>query len=281
MKIIFFITLPLWLFGSQILNYNIYNRSDRVDLMLTFDTPFDGKILQQRHTGSILIKLDNVSIESPKIKNLNSKFLNKLTITPIGSQVQILANIPDTTVLKASKTSDSYGLRLRFLKAKDIQKNVSVDVKSSSVNSLPTKQDTILQDNYKIVVFILILGIIIIFWLKRSLNNSINKSSKPSLFKSKSTTTDSNEATIRFQKPLDQHNSVMMLDYADESYLVIVGNNNVVLDKFHDSKPVSQDEFESILDTKESELDSYLKLDNIDKVESDEILQSYKERASV
>ncbi len=67
MKILFFILIPFWLLASQILNYNIYDRTDRVDLMLTFDTPFEGTISQQRQTGSILIKLNNASIESPKV----------------------------------------------------------------------------------------------------------------------------------------------------------------------------------------------------------------------
>ncbi len=281
MKIIFFLLLPLWLFSSQILNYNIYDRSDRVDLMLTFDTPFEGKITQQRKSGSILIKLNNISIESPKIKNLNSKFLSKITITPIANQVQILAIVPKSTIMKASKTSDAYGLRLRFVKNTNTQNNLYSKQKDTSLSSLPTKKDTTLEDNYIIIMVILVLGIIIIFWLKHSLSKTIKNTQKPSVFKSDTTTSNTNEASIRFQKPLDSNNSVIMLDYADESYLVIIGNNNVILDKFHDSKPVTHDEFESILDNKEEELESYLKLDKIDNVEVSEVFENYKEKASL
>jgi len=280
MKILFFILLPLWLFASQILNYNVYDRTDRVDLMLTFDTPFEGTISQQRQSTSILIKLNNVSIESPKVKTLNSKFLSKITITPIGSQVQILARVPDSVSMQASKTSDAYGLRLRFLKKVSTGK-IESQKKVNNLSSLPTKSSSELEDNYIIVVVILIIGIIILLWLKRSMINTANSTSKPSLFKSGKTSTNFSEASIRFQKPLDQHNSVMMLDYAEESYLVIIGNNNVILDKFHDTKPVTQGEFEHILDNKEQELESYLQLDQIDKVEADEVLESYKERASI
>jgi hypothetical protein len=249
--------------------------------MLTFDTPFEGKITQQRQSGTILIKLNGISIESPKIKKLNSKFLNKITITPISNQVQILALVPNNIVMQASKTSDAYGLRLRFLKAKSTQTSSNSNQKNTTLTSLDTKKGSALEDNYIIIVTILILGILIIYWLKRSLAKTLNNSSRPSVFKSDKITPNSNEASIRFQKPLDQHNSVIMLDYAKESYLVIIGNNNVVLDKFHDTKPVTQNEFETVLDSKEEELESYLKLDKIDKIEADEVLESYKEKASL
>jgi hypothetical protein len=276
MKIVFLILMPFWLFASQILNYNVYDRTERVDLMLTFDTPYEGEIRQQKQSGNILIKLSDVSIESPKVKNLNSKILNKITITPIGAQVEIVARVPENITLQASKTSDAYGLRLRFIKAGTSQKkNLE---KENPLSALPTKQSSELEDNYMIVVIILVLGIIILLWFKRSLASTAGKTSKSSLFKSNKS--DSSEARIRFQKPLDQHNSVMMLDYAQESYLVIIGTNNVVLDKFHDDKPVTQGEFESMLNNKEQELDSYLHLDKIDKVDANEILESYKERAS-
>ncbi|MEA3522879.1 MAG: hypothetical protein U9R50_07870 [Campylobacterota bacterium] len=280
MKIVFFILIPFWLFASQILNYNVYDRTDRVDLMLTFDTPFEGTITQKRKAETVLIKLSNVTIESPKVKTLNSKFLNKLTITPINSQVEIIARIPKYVTMKASKTADAYGLRLRFIQMPTTEKNHSKD-DAKNLSNLPTKQSSELEENYILVIVILTLGIIILFWLKRSMANSATNSSQPSVFKSKKEISHPTEASIRFQKPLDQHNSVMMLDYADESYLVVIGNNNIVLDKFHDSKPATQSEFESILDTKEQELESYLQLDKIDTVEANEVLENYKEKASL
>ncbi len=203
-----------------------------------------------------------------------------ITITPIGSQVQILARVPDAVSMQASKTSDAYGLRLRFLKKVSTEKIESQN-KTTSLSALPTKNGSALEDNYILIVIILIIGIIILFWLKHSMLNSATTSSKPSLFKSNKSNTNISEASIRFQKSLDQNNSIMMLDYAEQSYLVIIGNNNVILDKFHDTKPVTQSEFEHILDNKEEELESYLQLDQIDKVEADEVLESYKERASV
>ena len=60
------------------------------------------------------------------------------------------------------------------------------------------------------------------------------------------TALDSN-VSIRFQKNIDSSNSVVMLDFGEQSYLVLMGASNILLDKFTDNKPVSQEDFETIL----------------------------------
>ena len=72
-KILLF-SLPLLLSASQILSYNIYERSDRADVMITFDTPFSGVIKQGKSTNKIIIKLQGTSIESSKVKKLTLNF---------------------------------------------------------------------------------------------------------------------------------------------------------------------------------------------------------------
>ncbi len=42
MRYLLLLLFPLLLLGSKILSYNVYERSNRVDVMLTFDTPFEG-----------------------------------------------------------------------------------------------------------------------------------------------------------------------------------------------------------------------------------------------
>ena len=106
-KIILLILLPLLLSASKILSYNIYDRTDRVDVMITFDTPYEGKIKQSKSATKIIIKLEDASIESTKTKILSSKFLNSINIVPLANYTKIIAVVPDSISLKASKTSDS------------------------------------------------------------------------------------------------------------------------------------------------------------------------------
>lgn len=268
--------------ASKILSYNVYDRTDRVDIMITFDTPYEGTIKQSSQDATIVIKLENAQIESTKSKTINSDFITSLQIIPMGEHTQIVVKIPSATELKASKTADAYGLRLRFTAQAALKQSTqtSVTTPKTLFSSLPTKKDDNISQSYYIVITILIIGILILFLLKRKMTT---KQEKPSswLFASstqKSTTAPSasKDVTIRFQKTIDEKSSVVMLDFSDQSYLVLVGGNNILLDKFTDNRPVTQDEFETILKNRHQELDDFLRVEKVDKSP----LASYKEKAS-
>lgn len=260
------------LFSANILSYNIYDRTDRVDLMFTFDTPFSGSITQKRQNDKIIIKLDDSSIESPKIKNIASDFVSKLTIAPIENEVQVIAKTPDNVSMKASKTADGYGLRLRFM-----QKEPSIDSPSKTtlnLNNLPTKPDTEISASYMIVIALLLLGIAVMFIFKRRLGSlNLSKSSKTA--GSGKNLLESDDLTVKFQKSIDDTNKVVMIEHGSESYLVVLGNSNLLLDRFSSDTIQTQHEFDEMLDSKHVELDEFLKI----KKES-EAFQSYKEKAS-
>lgn len=44
--VLFFLILPLY--SVELISYNIYDRNDRVDLMLSFDNAYNGKISQKK-----------------------------------------------------------------------------------------------------------------------------------------------------------------------------------------------------------------------------------------
>ncbi|MFA6192111.1 MAG: hypothetical protein WC665_07135 [Sulfurimonas sp.] len=275
-KLFFILLIPFVLNASKILSYNIYDRTDRVDVMITFDAPYNGVIKQSNGASKIIIKLEGATIEASKSKELSSKFLNSLVITPMDGYTQMLASVPPSVVLKASKTSDSYGLRLRFTNEAPTKENsANEQTTTSSLSSLPTKQGDELSSSYYIVVAILIIGIIILFLLnKRIAQNKEKPNYKSWLFKEnkEAVPATGENVTIRFQKSINEQNSVVMLDFAEQSYLVVMGTNNVLLDKFTDNKPVTQDDFETILQNRRKELTEF--------IEEKEPLQIYKEKAA-
>ena len=305
-KYLLLFLLPFSLQASKILSYNIYDRTDRADVMITFDTPYDGVIKQSISKSKIIIKLNDASIESSKIKNVSSKFLHSITITPMSGQTQIVASVPTSVKLIASKTSDAYGLRLRFtntLSKKSSAKSTPAGT-STSLSALPTKKSDDMSTSYYIVVTILIIGILILFILKKKIaGKNIQNQQSPWLFQenqestpaktgtqtpqAKTTTTtisdSDSDISIRFQKALNTKNSVVMLDFGAQSYLVLMGANNILLDKFTDDKPTTQEDFESILQNRHQELDDFLRVESNnsnEKTQPKEALQAYKERAA-
>ncbi|MCD6189990.1 MAG: hypothetical protein J7K14_00435 [Sulfurimonas sp.] len=305
-KYLLLFLLPLSLLqAAKILSYNIYDRTDRADVMITFDTPYDGVIKQSISKSKIIIKLSGASIESSKIKNVSSKFLHSVTITPMSGLTQIVASVPPSVKLIASKTSDAYGLRLRFTNASAKKNSLksTPTVTSTSLSALPTKKSDDMSTSYYIVVIILIIGILILFVLKKKMaGKNIQNKQNPWLFQentdakqvqtntqtpqtkpTSATMADNSDISIRFQKTLNEKNSVIMLDFGVQSYLVLMGANNILLDKFTDDKPTTQEDFESILQNRHQELDDFLRVEsnnNSEKNQPKEALQAYKERAA-
>lgn len=304
--------VPYSIYAAKILNYNIYDRTDRVDIMVTFDEPFKGIIKQSKKHSKIIIKLYDAEIDSSKIKKLSTKFIRSITITPMFEYTQIVVNVPSSVSLIASKTSDSYGLRLRFTEKNSIYKKDILDrkqivetkkkketldeLKEDEPLSLPTKGETVISKGYYITIFLLLIGIVILLLLKKRLifkkdTNNIN----PWLFKENTTKSEKkssnqpmqeppvtdkktlNNVSIRFQKEIDDNNSVIMLDFGKDSYLILLGNGNILLDKFTDEQPNTQQDFEEILQARSMELNQLIKEP---KDEVKEPLQAYKERAS-
>jgi hypothetical protein len=259
--------------------------------MITFDTPYEGVIRQSLSESTITIKLQDASIESAKTKQLSSKYIKSISIVPMADYTKIIVSVPPSVVLSASKTADAYGLRLRFTSKTTQKPNTKVFDKegnSTPLSVLPTKQDDELTQSYYVVVTILIIGVVILFFIKKRVTPAEFKNKQASwLFKeTKETqkdltpqTNQDHEVKIRFQKPINDENSVVMLDFGEQSYLVMMGKSNILLDKFTDNKPVNQNDFETILQSRHKELNDFLENDT-DNVESKEALQAYKERAA-
>jgi hypothetical protein len=276
-KIFILLCIPFALFASKILSYNIYDRSDKVDVMLTFDTPYEGVISQDNTQGKIVIKLADSSIESEKKKPLNSKFLSDLTITPLSDSTQITAVVPADIQVQASKTTDEYGLRLRF------EKNVPA-ASSSSTSALPTQQDLAISPEYYIVVGVLLVILGFVLYLKRKMTKALPKTNvatpsmkaikKPWSFNENTEITE--DMNIRFSKQLDPVNKIVMVDYGNLSYLILTGQSNLLLDKFEDNKPVNNNEFEELLRLRNQELEAIL----YSKPSEKEPFQTYKEKAA-
>jgi len=260
--------------------------------MITFDTPYSGAIKQSIGTASITIKLEDASIESAKLKKLSSKYISSLSITPMSQYTKITASIPTGVILKASKTADAYGLRLRFTTVSPQTKKSNYSSRqTNTLSSLPTKKDEDMTQTYYTVILILIIGIVILFYLKKKVtpgsnNKKVNSSwlFKDNDEKTKAVNKQANkidsDVSIRFQKNIDTENSVVMLDFGEQSYLVLMGKTNVLLDKYRDDKPSSQNEFDTILQDRHKELDSFLNNEGVEDNGKKEPLQAYKERAA-
>lgn len=282
-KIVLLFLMSVALMASDILSYNIYNRAKRVDVMFTFDTPYQGVIKEIKKPSKIILQLYNLSIDTPAVKHINSPLISKLTVTPLDNYVQIVAFVNSNTSLQIDKTTDKYGLRLRF-----IPKVVIAD-KSNMLNNhntpfaLKTQQSLDIPTSYYIVVAILFIAAVLLFFIKRKVNKKLStQKSRPAALKNrwffKDGENKKDEVGVRFTKQLDKTTSIMMLDYGEFNYLVLNGQSTVLLDKFENDKPISNNRFDELLQEHTQEIDKLLQASQTEQEE--EPFELYKNKAS-
>ncbi len=270
------ILLQINIFATTLLTYNTYNRSDRVDLMLSFDTPYSGKIFLKQNHNNFAITLTNVDFDKTVTKNLNSNIVQQIQIVPDKNNIKIIINSQKNIGIIASKTTDGFGLRIRATPLVQKQSNKTNIQKQSILsqkqfsNNLQTDQTIYGNTRYYLVLIILLFLVLVLFFVKKKV---AKQSSGNWLFKSNS---GENHIKIVYRKPIDTKNSAVVLEYQNRRYLVITGSSNQLLDKFTSEGNIQDDneeDFEQIFAKNREKLDEFLKVGN-DK------LSNYKNKAS-
>lgn len=270
--------LHLNIFATTLLTYNTYDRDDRVDLMLSFDTPYNGKVFLKKDGHNFTITLKNILFNKKITKNINSPIISSIEIIPQKTDINIILKSKKEINIIASKTTDGFGLRLRAmisgatLKKTSFQKKSMKNDNTKAFGSLPLDKTGYADSKYYMVILVLFLLLIVLWIVKKRITKPTNE--KNWLFKN---SVNENEVKILYRKTIDAKNSVLVLSYMDKRYLVLTGSSNQLLDKFSSNNaPINDDdkEFEEMFAKNRQKLDEFLKVGN-DK------LSSYADKASL
>ncbi len=274
-KILLFIFMSSYIMATNLLTYNIYDRSDRVDLMLSFDSPYDGQIYQEKQNNTIILKLSDLNYNKIVKKDIDSKILQNMMIIPNKDFLKIVIKSKTSTAVIVSKTTDGFGLRIRVKNIKNQNKknNFAPHKSLNNKNSnLPYQNENSLDMRYIMVVVILFILLVLMFWIRKKMplkNSSFAKNSW--LFKASNI--NNQDIKILHKKQIDANNSVLLLEFENIKYLVMSGGSNLLLDTFGGKELQNKGEFEKAFEDNRKKLDDYLKI-------QDNKLQNYKEKAS-
>lgn len=262
--------------ASNLLTYNVYERSDRVDVMLSFDAPHEGSILQKSDATSITLVISDLSYDKMIEKSINSAIIQELSIVPEkNNALKIVLKSDKRISVVASKTVDGFGLRIRSSILQAPSQSANADTKASPLTTGSSSMGDLVDTRYIIVIVVLLLLVVFMLWIKRRLGvRSIHpaaNSGKSWLFNPK--TGSNQEVTLLHKKPIDNQNSVVLFEYGNIKYLVMTGNSNVLLEKFENGEVKNDSEFEKVFEENRRRLDDYLKL-------QDSKLNTYKNKAS-
>ena len=304
--LLFFVAL--W--GSNLSTYNIYERSDRVDIMLSFDAPYSGAILQERKDGAIILLFKDLQNDQNIEKSVNSNILQELLFEPRGQNLALVIKSDAQVAVSASKTTDGFGLRIRVtpenaansaaataLSPQETRENITeatnlsgdqnasnltasaqgaglnLGAQNGDVNFMTQGMSDMIDYRYYSVLGVLALLLVVLLFVKAKLKNKQKtiKTKRENGWFEKVKSDDGVE--IIYEKPLDDTNKVVLFQHLDRRYLVLTGASNVLLDKFGEEQITSEQDFQSFFEENQKKLNAY--------IENRQPLDAYKDKASI
>jgi len=254
-------------FGATLLNQNLYERENRIDLMLSFDSVYEGRISRSQIEDMIVVTLWDATVKTTFSKELNHPLMQKIEIFDLEpNQISIYFFSNSQVNIIAARTADGYGLRLRIVEKEETSQIAPQDdkefllVQNESEQTpklaIQTKENLELSTGYIVTVSALFLLALVLLVLKKKLSSSKDSWLLPAAFKGKKPHT----INVKFQKALDVKNRVVLLEYGGKEYLILIGNSNILLDTFEDGNVVNDDSFEKIFRQNQEKLNEYLKI---------------------
>lgn len=198
-KIICFLFLMINLNAATLMTYEVVENSGNIDLRLSFDSPFDGKIFQKKEENTLKIILNNTTSNEKFITQLRSNIISSFVIENVNDTVEI--NIKGVKGLKASAGTLEGGLIL----------NINLKDESMSGVDLPTKdkeEKNSSSNNFQtlfLALFCLIIAamIFVIFKKLKKQKEDFNLNFKDlEDFRTKDSTIEQEKQINKFEEPL-------------------------------------------------------------------------------
>lgn len=266
------------LFAANILTHNIYERNNRVDMMLSFDSPYEGEITKKKENNSVILTLDNALSKNIAEENINSEILHTVKIIPYRNSTYVeLTGDTDFDVI-ASKTVDGFGLRIRAQNSASpaLTENRAAVEEKPLIS--PNVKDIDISYKYTLVILVLLGLILFLYFFKNKFLGTLN--GKESWLFKPVKSEKKEHIKITHKKMIDAKNKLSLIEFKDKKYLVIIGTNgHLLLDKFDTMDIAIEDEgeensdFDNVFQKNKQKLDAFIK-------ENNKKLNAYKEKVS-
>ena len=232
--------------GVTLKEQTLYDKPDRIDLMLTFDAPWPGKISRTTESGNIMLLLRDVTFPRQKtVRKTASDLVESITITPLKDATLITLRSEKKLKINASKTIDNTGLRIRIEPEAALS---DAPLRPIPEPAAPKSDDVDFSFAFLKVLLVLLFLAGVLWFLKRWM---MKKSGSSWLF---GETAQNGDITLLAQKPLDMRNRIVLIGYEERKYLVLLGESNLLLDRFEDDEAA----FETLLQKHGKKLGDFL-----------------------
>jgi hypothetical protein len=237
MKKIIFLLVGVLLFGANLINVDFFSHKNFIDILLSFDSKFNGKIIKINDTSYLL---KGVSANKEFVKTFNNGFLKKIDVKPENNAIAVNLETTKNAKISFALTPEGYGIRIRVENPNPIKDSIQ-QLKISNPEA------TIDYFTYFIILAILVvLAVILLILKKRAAKLPIKKSEL--------------SMGVLVVKPIDPKNKIVLFEFNKRKYLMLIGNTNLLLDIF-------DNELQSVNISTPKEFDDFLKLnDKMDEI---------------
>lgn len=212
MRICFLLFLAMPLFALKLITYQI-NDEDKnaLNITLSFDGAYNGKIEPKRNNESVWISLNGVTYFKKEQRDLASDLITRILILPEQNKTTIELKVKSDVDISSKPINDNTGFMIRAL-----PKGAVAEIKQQDLQVKGSNFEGFDYTNYIIVIVVLFLLLIVLWWF----NRQVMRRGK----------FESRDLRIIFQRPLDRHNQFIILEYGSKRFVMIIGNSNIVLD---------------------------------------------------
>ncbi|PAF54078.1 hypothetical protein BKH42_02370 [Helicobacter sp. 13S00482-2] len=223
---------------ATIKKIEIFDRNNSIDVIFFSDMIFTSPPQEFNIQNEKIILLKNTKTEQKIQKKFPSSILDSLEVFSKNKDLYIIPKSKLSFKITASKSKDSYTLRLRFTPKKSIDNIQSIiksplSVKPASINrgiSSDTPNLGVQDYQYWLVLAIMVALILVMLFVRRKL--SLNKDKK-TIFEMKNS-----KLQILATKNIDTNNKLLLIGGEKYEYLILLGNKqNILIDKIHVESP--------------------------------------------
>lgn len=221
---VLFCALPLC--AVNLLRYDIYpsEQNESVNITLSFDGAYNGKVDEKRDKELVLLTLNGVSYAKEESKTINSPLITGILITPNARENKVIIGLraSNDTRINTKAINDSTGLMIRALDKNAPTSSGGLFYKQEpQQNSFEGKFD---YTSYILIMVLLCVLLGALWWLSRSAKRGRN----------------TKEFRVLFQRPLDRQNKFVVLEFGSKNFVMILGTSNVLLEIIDKDSPNSR-----------------------------------------
>jgi flagellar biogenesis protein FliO len=181
----------------------VYEREQRVDLLLSLDTIYKGKIKQSKSRDTTTLFFSDLSALKHEQFKSKTDFLRLITITPEKNRLKV--TIKGDNFTKVSKTIDGHAVRIRITPTQEITQIPATKTLDVKKVAQPTERG--IDKEIKIVVLFTLVLLLVWFLVK--------------IFTRTKGEQSSGDIELLGTKMIDPKQKVLIIGYKDRQYLIL------------------------------------------------------------